>query len=44
MCEKGEVTDDHVDYMAHGFPPAGVMNVKTLTLDKDGRSQLLLSP
>lgn len=24
MCEKGEVTDNHVDYMAHGFPPVGV--------------------
>lgn len=23
-CEKGEVTEDHVDYMAHGFAPVGV--------------------
>lgn len=44
MCEKGEVTDDRVDYMAHGFPPVGVMSVKTLTLYQDGRPQLLLSP
>lgn len=43
-CEKGEVTDDGVDYVPHGFPPVGVMRVKTLTLDQDGWSQLLLSP